>query len=230
MSTTSQINKKNTLGTTPVAPGVKDAIHVAILSGYAAAPLSAGDEVYINPQGNFNRVSKQPYRERNAGHKATPIGVCDPFRGPYPTGSLVWVLVSPNKVKEVRHEWDLEGVDASASQPTRPDPPVNEFLAGKARVLGVTLPQLMEALDTVYRGDPPPRYPGCLSFRGEAHFTAVFDGHEKSPTGEWVWVGDVWEEWGSEVGVKFPNYGTECCPETEYPSNYLFDYPEDTDH
>lgn len=83
------------LGVTPDADAKPDAVHIAIYPGIAAHGLSPGEDV------GFTDDS----RER-VGESDVPFGIIDPFcKRPISEGDRCWVLLYPNTVTSLRHDW-----------------------------------------------------------------------------------------------------------------------------
>lgn len=181
------INKKNVLGKAPFDLGEKDAIHVGIVSVRAGAPIHPGQKCSLNDR-------------REAVPNSDGIGVADPFlKSKIAKGQNFWLLISQDKIPNVRHTWELPNVDFSAPTVAVQK---NKWLERHAKELHITYEQLMdacaEAVNT-WKGVP---YPGDLT---EEQFEDVYDKY------------DIFSEWADEVDYKFDNVGTMCCPEYEYP-------------
>ena len=191
------INKKNLLGRAPLDAGDKDAIHVAIVAVRAANAIEPGQ-----------RCSLNEHREAIAvrlGDKG--VGIADPFRkGTILRGELFWMVLDSTEVPNVRHEWDHPTVDFSP--PTRPGE-ANRWIQQHADEYGVTYKQLMDACAHVHEHNESVPYPGS---KCPKDIEAL---HDESY--------DVWAEWSGETNTEFPNYGTECCPEYEYPEPPIFE-------
>lgn len=187
------INKKNVLGREPAELGTKDAIHTAIVAVRAGEPLRPGQRCSIN-------------NEREAVCDANGIGVADPFlKGTIIRGQPFWLLLGQEEVPNVQHVWQHPSLEFLP--PTR-DPQRNKVLCKYADDLGVTYEQLMAAAGSVVQNDRPVPYPGSKS------------GVEVATAQERLW--DLWSEWSEETLHEFPNNGTECCPEYDYPQTQLF--------
>lgn len=72
---------------------MRDAIHVAIAPMEAAVELSPGQHVGIDGHGRISAT--EPH-----------IGIVDPFlRRPVETGERCWVMLYPNTIRSIRHQW-----------------------------------------------------------------------------------------------------------------------------
>jgi len=87
-----------TLGEAPDRRGIRDAVHVAVVSAIARTEFYPGEAVCLSTDGT--EVLK-----RRGGNKA--IGVIDPFRMEgVGSGDLVLVVLNPGTTKNLRHTWD----------------------------------------------------------------------------------------------------------------------------
>ena len=188
------INKKNVLGKHPEDLGVKDAIHVAIVSVRAGAAVKPGQRCGLN---EFNE----------AVPKRDGVGVADPFLGAaIGRGESFWLLIAQDEIPNVRHDWDHPSV---AFQPPTREINRNKYLEESAVALGVSYDQLMDACAKVVASERPVPYPGTKS---PSEVAESESDHRY----------DVWSEWADETGYAFQNNGTECCPEYAYPDQ-IFD-------
>jgi hypothetical protein len=182
------INKKNLLGKEPAELGAKDAIHTAIVAVRAGSPINPGQRCKLNE-----------HREALPDEKG--VGVADPFRREViARGKPFWLLLNQDEVPNVQHVWDHQDIDFS---PPDREPVMNATLAGVAKDYGVTYEQVMEAADYVLEHEGPAPYPGTIP--ADELDDIYFDRYE------------FWSEWGAEVKHEFENYGSECCPEYNYP-------------
>jgi hypothetical protein len=189
------INKKNLLGKAPLELADKDAIHVAIVSVRAGAPVKPGERCKLN--------------EFNEAVPGDGPGIADPFlKKPITTGDSFWLLLDLAEVPNVRHQW--EHPTYAFAPPTR-EKKRNTYLEGNAKELGVTYEQLMEACANVVEHDEPMLYPGTL------------DSDALDEAWESVRY-DIWSEWSDEANYEFENHGSACCPEYNYPETPLFKY------
>lgn len=189
------INKKNLLGKTPEELGTKDAIHTAIVSVRAGAPMEPGQKCGMNA-------------DREAVPNPKGCGVADPFRKKtILRGESFWMLLNQDEVPNVRHVWEHPSVDFT---PPTVEAKLNRTIQATAKYFGVTYDQLMKAANYVVENNKPAPYPGekVLSELSDKYCSdAYFDRY------------DFWSAWASETLYEFENYGTECCPEYEYPRN-----------
>lgn len=192
------INKKNLLGKNPIDVGIKDAVHVAIVSLVAGSAIPCGCRIKLN-------CDNQAIPARD-GDKAS-FGVASPWSGRIARGERFWGLMDPDSVAAVEHTWDCD-IDFSV----KPKPVTeNSTIASFAKDCGVTYEQMMQACDTCVRTDRPANYPGTLSQEAVEEATSN-DCYE------------LWSEWAEETGYEFDNEGTECCPEYAYPDGLPFQW------
>lgn len=197
------INKKRFLGVPPESAGLKDAIHVAIVSVVAGETLKAGQAFELNEHRHAVAA-----RGRN---KKTLTGVVDPFGDEFINrGEIVWGIVHPDHVERVEHHWETD-VDFSA-----PVVPVqqNRLLAKAAELIGVSYSDLMKACASYVKTERPASYTGTLAETTVK--TAIRDSY--------IEIGDIWSEWSSETGYEFYNAGSGCCPEYDYPDCLPFEW------
>lgn len=187
------INKKIVLGKVPEELGVKDAVHVAIISVRAARRIELGQKCSLNKYGEAEPDGKG-------------IGVADPFRRQeIYTGDYFILLINPDVVDNVTHHWEHPSL--AISQPTR-EVVYNRTLSEYAKQYKLTYKELMDAAEKVVNKDTSVPYTGELT---EEEFDEVY-------LEKW----EFWSEWAGEVGYEFENQGTECCPEYNYPDNLFF--------
>lgn len=136
------INRKNHFGKVPAELGVKDALHVAIVSVRAGQAIKPGQSC------DFNE-----HREAVPSDKG--VGVADPFRkGTIFVGESFWLLM--RDVEAVEHHWEHK-LDFS---PPEREPQYSRTLLEIAKEYGVTYQQLMEACRKVVETDESQPYPG----------------------------------------------------------------------
>lgn len=131
------INKKNFLGSAPVELGTKDAVHVAIVSVRAGAPIKPGQRCSINEFGEAV-PGKGP-------------GVANPFVGEIGKGEPFWLLMNPTEVVSVSHTWEHPTVEFGL--PTR-EVVRNTYLVRYADKLGISYEELMKACKRAVEGNP----------------------------------------------------------------------------
>ena len=192
------INKKKFLGKNPDELGVKDAIHVAIVSCIAGQAIKGGGRVMLNKDGQAINASC------NSG-----FGVADPFIGQIARGEHFWAMVDPQEVATVAHTWDHPVQFTASPAPVKKNACLDEV----ATLLGVTYEQLMHACGSYVRTDRKAPYPGNLTV----------DAGEEIIEKE-IEISDMWYEWANESGYEFENMGSECCPEYEYPDDVPFEW------
>ena len=191
------INKKNLLGKEPAELGDKDAIHVAIVAVRAATPINPGQKCSINEFG-------EAVSDNGRG-----VGVADPFlKQAIAKGQSFWLLLNGTEVPNVKHTWEHPKI--AFGPPTR-EVKLNKTLLANAEDLGLTYQQLMDACQKCVDTNSPVEYEGTKTAE-ELSEDVFVDSYE------------IWSEWCEETGYDdFPDYGTDCCPEIEYP-NALFTF------
>ena len=189
------INKTITFGRHPEQAGVKDAVHVAIVSVRAGQYLEPG-----------TRVSLNEHREAVGDSKG--FGLVDPFlKKSVQTGDTCWVMMDAKETGTVRHIWDHEQDFTAPERETKQ----NEYLLGHAKRLGVSYKQLMDAVEQLVYNQKTTVYAGTLT--------------EEELEEKIEHIDDFWYDWKDETGYEFDNMGSECCPEYEYPeTSDLFRY------
>lgn len=195
MTKIGSINKRRLLGKEPEAIGLKDAVHTPIISVVAQHGLRPGEYVLITDDGVARRATQK-----------TGVGVVDPFhKGNVKAGEIFWVLVNPNLVSEVRHEWDLEEIDTKIKyvKPKQQLDFRNQYLVKYAKQLGLDYDQFIDDLTTYFEECEPVKYTGTLPREELEKALDELDYY------------DIWYEWMEATGYQFPNIGTECCPEYE---------------
>lgn len=76
----------------------RDAIHMAVAPVVAAEDLRPGMHVYLTSYG-------EAVHSIEVGE--SPVGIVDPFlRRPVRKGQQFWLLLYPNTVTSLRHEWE----------------------------------------------------------------------------------------------------------------------------
>lgn len=181
------INKKKSLGREPDRLGDKDAVHVAIVSMIASRPIQPGGRVRIANDG-----TAEP------GDDSDGIGVADPWGGRIHRGKKFWVLMDIDSVSAVEHTWSC-GIQFKTENVVVKQ---NRYLEEIAREIGVSYDELMKACDDFLENDRLTDYGGVLSEGAALKAVRLYD---------------MWSEWAGETGYEFPNMGSECCPEYEYP-------------
>lgn len=103
------------LGSLAETTGVRDAIHIAVLSGAVKEDSYPGDAVGICADGEFSTIMPE-------------VGIVDPFLPPYtniPKGTPVWVFLKPNSISGLRHVWthpEIPDEKPAAEEPPAPPP------------------------------------------------------------------------------------------------------------
>jgi hypothetical protein len=191
------MNKKNLLGRTPTALGMKDALHVAVVSLRAAYNLSVGSRISLNEHGEA---------VCNGDEKDT-FGIVNPYRKTdVVRGEWFWCMMDFGDIPKVKHVWDHPTV--SFEPPTR-EVELNETLNSYAKDLGITYQQLMDITAKVVDSWEAQPYPK--------------DGTKTEEEVDAVEMWDFWYEWQEETDYEFENQGSACCPEYDYPGQ-LFEF------
>lgn len=99
--------EKNTLGKTPSTDGIRDAVHVQIISARANIELRIGEVVRVFKKGGMWYASLASPCEDNPAFKA--CGIVDPFltwpNQVVPSGSMVWICLYPDQITSLTHNW-----------------------------------------------------------------------------------------------------------------------------
>lgn len=187
------INKVNLLHHTPEQAGIKDAIHVAIVSVRAAHMIKPGQRCGLNE-----------YNEAVTTSKGS--GVANPFlKKNIQRGELFFLLLDMQEVPNVQHTWEHPKIKKFI--PSR-EIELNSTIKDIADRLKVSYADIMKACEyAVNNRDNSDSldYPGPLS---EEEFEEAHDD---------LW--DLWGEWACETDYEFENQGSACCPEYDYPSS-----------
>jgi hypothetical protein len=83
------------LGEKPSVVGIRDAIHIAVISMEAAEKLNPGDHIQVD--GGM---------VRKCSNKNQSVGIVDPFGTSVKRGDGVWVCLKPNTVTSIKHVWE----------------------------------------------------------------------------------------------------------------------------
>lgn len=123
-------------------------------------------------------------------------------------GQLFWLILDPDSVGSVRHEWD----HPSTTFPTAPVIQANEgnkWIAKHAEEFRVPYDVLMAAADTLVNDNKTTQHPlaGTLSDEEKEKLDERID----------MELSDFWYEWSEETGHEFENIGSACCAEYDYP-------------
>lgn len=93
----------------------RDAIHVAVV------PVTANED--LEPGQHVGRVTTTQGCVEVNGH---PVGVVDPFlKATVKAGQMFWLLLYPNTVTGMRHQWSHPEFPEEATRPSHPDGPWN---------------------------------------------------------------------------------------------------------
>ena len=134
------------LGTVPDEGMGRDAIHIAVL------PTRTKGQMY---PGQFVRVGKLngEYTVGMAHPEEGSHGIIDPYlERIIPAGDLVWVLLLPGTVQDMRHHWSHPEIDALAENVTEgklSEGAARRYLQGVAASIHVGIEEVLEAGDTV---------------------------------------------------------------------------------
>lgn len=191
------INKKILLGKVPQELGMKDAVHVAIVSVRAAEAMEPGTKCSMNADGEAET------------NNSKSIGVADPFlKKTILRGDYFNLVLNPDVVDNVTHVWDHPKF--SFAPPVKPVKE-NYTIAEAAKEYGVTYKQMMDALAFVLQNDESAPYPGTKTQEELEEMEDNF------------YTCDVWSEYAGEILYNFENMGSECCPEYAYPEVSIFE-------
>lgn len=95
------------IGAEPAATEQRDAIHMAVAPVIAASTLVPGQRVGFLPDGRGAAV--QPF-----------VGIVDPFlKTAVLEGQRFWLLVEPNTITSLRHQWSHPAFQGETESPTR---------------------------------------------------------------------------------------------------------------
>lgn len=181
------INVKNVLGKLQDKAGVKDAVHVAIVSVRAGQLIKPGSRCSLN---EFNEAVVN-----NKGY-----GIADPWlKSNIKTGDIFLLILGQNEIPNVRHVWEHPTI--KFDEPTR-DVKLNIYIQEQSENLGVTYNELMNAAEQLILKNKKTKYCGNKT---EEQCEETWDNWE------------FWSEWSSETGYEFENSGSACCPEYDYP-------------
>ena len=97
---------KTSLGVSPSEYSRRDAVHVAVLPIQAGATIARGGPVYIETDGKAYPVVDPA--------ATPPVGIADPFHSKHVfiRGERFWILMTPNTVANLRHDWDHPALPA----------------------------------------------------------------------------------------------------------------------
>lgn len=120
----------------------RDAIHVAVCPVIANAKLSPGEHV-----GLIGRTKPGPtaaQAEYIVGKSTKPIGVISPFlRQPVLKGDRCWLMLYPNTITSLRHEWAHPVFEEFALQDAAD---ASNLLANVAEEMGLSFHDFLAAL------------------------------------------------------------------------------------
>ena len=97
------------------------------------------------------------------------------------------------------------------------EPVIFNTLESFATKFGITYQQLMDACNSVVYKDTKFIYPGTKT---KEELDQYMEGNYYDIKYE------LWSEWSNKTNYEFPDYGTECCPEPQYPDGELFTFKE----
>lgn len=155
----------------------RDAIHIAV------APVIAGD--YLNP-GQQVTLDWNGYA---VGSNSDPIGVVDPYlKGSVRRGQKFWLLLYPNTITSLRHEWKHPRFFPQPSKDKAMS--VSEaWLRAFADDYGTCYPTMMDEVATAIKdGDD---CLGCLGTSRDVDYE-TFWYHYKEVTGQSPDTEDKW--------------------------------------
>jgi len=133
-----------TLGQRLGHTGVRDAVHVPIISAKAAHELRPGQHVILNADGSVSSCLTEN----------TSLGVVDPYiNGIIKPGDSVWVFVRPGSISTLTHHWTHpKVVDITEVVPDKEKARIRlqEFAENE---LGVTLDRMLSAIEACRTDD-----------------------------------------------------------------------------
>lgn len=102
----------------------RDAIHVAIMAVKAGCALHPGQHVGFIREDSAREVGPATGRDVKA------IGIIDPFlKAPVPSGAWCYLVLYPNTITSLRHDWEHPDVDAKQMQVA------TDALSGRAKAI-----------------------------------------------------------------------------------------------
>ena len=114
----------------------RDAIHIAVAPLVAGEPLRPGDHVGL--------VDGQAMAATAVETDMTPIGIVDPFlRHVVGTGERFWLLLYPNTITALRHEWTHPAFKGEA--PLGPKGAAEAFMRDYADEVGLSVGAVLDA-------------------------------------------------------------------------------------
>lgn len=189
------------LGTTPATAGVRDAVHVAMISAVC------GDEF-------LSRGQSVGLTNGTASVSPKSIGIVDPF-GPevVKRGQLTWVCLYPNTITDMKHHWEHPEIDAGekcSSCGVRS--PLEGFEKCRLCCSEMSLSILKSCADTLGKTvrefvDELTSYQDCFS---PSAWYGILDNSERYKEIDFSW-GEVWNAWSEYAGRGVATLG---CPYT----------------
>lgn len=125
--------------------GVRDAIHVPIISAVAKTDLAAGCPVRLLDTGEVEHVEMWQC-----------VGVVDPFLGGHvQSGQQCWVFIKPGSISSLTHKWTHKGIpDIAEVVPDKEKARVRlEEFAEKH--LHVSLADMLDSIESCRSGGDP---------------------------------------------------------------------------
>lgn len=148
------------LGELIAAGARRDAAHVAVAPVVAAERLVPGTRIGFTHDGDTEHVGVRT--------KET-IGVVDPFlRRVVEIGERFWMLLDPQSVKAIRHDWQHPAFERYESE---------QFLRQYAQTLGESYEELLRVAGAIVKGEPEEVF----------HRHSRYDGYEGLPTSTEFW-------------------------------------------
>lgn len=106
--------------TAPATDNIRDAIHIPIISGVAGSDMLPG--IPVKHSQTFNRWYACEWDEMQ--------GICNPFNPECsPAGSMIWVMISPMTVTDLKHVWTHPMFADPAASPVTAEEPTPEQIA-----------------------------------------------------------------------------------------------------
>lgn len=157
------MSDKIKLGELIEGESARDAIHIAITPAIASEKLFPGQAVGLTCE----RINGVPY----VAAGMVPIGIVDPFlKAPVFPGIRFYVMLFPNTITSLRHEWTHPAFDDVSAKAV--DDASKAFIEKFAVSIGRTYAKLMEdAKHLMLGGDP-------IHDDSESYKRAEYDWHE----------------------------------------------------
>lgn len=96
-------NRMNQLGKPPIANGIHDAVHVAIIAVTAHRQLKGGERISV-------RADHDGYQSDEISYATQAIATVDPEVVTVGRGCLFWALLPSSSTVNLRHDWSHSGL------------------------------------------------------------------------------------------------------------------------